>query len=359
MKNDELLSLRPYSLNQTQKRQALLPNLIELTKHHVQECPMYAKMVSAVFPNYLAAKELSDLPFLPVQMFKTHNLKSIADQDVYKVMTSSGTTGQAVSKIYLNETTAALQSKALSVIVKELVGGERIPMLLIESPNLIKDRAQFSARGAGLLGMLPFGRNHTYVLDDTMQLDENKLFDFLKKFGSDRFLIFGFTFMVWKYFFQRIENKNVDLANGLLIHSGGWKKLADEAVTNDAFNLQFRIKTGLSKIHNFYGMVEQVGSVFMSAEDGFFYPPAFADIIIRDPYTWEPLPNGQTGLVQVLSTLPMSYPGHSILTEDLGVIHTADTSSNGWLGKGFSILGRVPNAELRGCSDTHAAEGAH
>jgi hypothetical protein len=63
---------------------------------------------------------------------------------------------------------------------------------------------------------------------------------------------------------------------------------------------------------------------------------------------------GSTGLIQVLSVLPKSYPGHSLLTEDLGTILGQDDCSCGWNGKYFKVLGRIPQAELRGCSDTFA-----
>ena len=64
-------------------------------------------------------------------------------------------------------------------------------------------------------------------------------------------------------------------------------------------------------------------------------------------------------MIQTVSMLPTSYPGHSLLTEDLGVIERIDQAGLpgcGRLGKAFRILGRVPRAELRGCSDTHAEE---
>ena len=57
------------------------------------------------------------------------------------------------------------------------------------------------------------------------------------------------------------------------------------------------------------------------------------------------------GLIQTLSLLPISYPGHNILTEDLGIIQGIDDCKCGKMGKYFTILGRVPNSELRGCSD--------
>ncbi len=100
-------------------------------------------------------------------------------------------------------------------------------------------------------------------------------------------------------------------------------------------------------------MVEQIGVVYLEGPDGnALYCPDSADVIIRDPQTWAELPPGAPGLVEVVSTLPESYPGHVLLTEDLGVVHGIDDGI--WPGKRFSILGRLPRAEARGCSDTFA-----
>ena len=77
----------------------------------------------------------------------------------------------------------------------------------------------------------------------------------------------------------------------------------------------------------------------------------------RQPATWEPAPDGTPGVVEVLSVLPHSYPGHIILTEDRGVVHGVGDASSGWSGKQVEILGRIPRSELRGCSDTHAFDG--
>mgnify|MGYP000073311848 CR=1 FL=1 len=77
----------------------------------------------------------------------------------------------------------------------------------------------------------------------------------------------------------------------------------------------------------------------------------FSEIIIRNPKDFSIQPHGVEGLVQVISALPKSYPGHSLLTEDIGVIEGEDID-NGWQGKYFRILGRAKKAELRGCSDT-------
>ena len=94
-------------------------------------------------------------------------------------------------------------------------------------------------------------------------------------------------------------------------------------------------------------MVEQIGSIFLEGPGGLLYPPNFADVIVRDPETWEPAANGQPGVIQVLSLLPHSYPGHSLLTEDTGVIEAVDPGNGGWMGKGIGSGPRRPLGAAR------------
>ena len=99
---------------------------------------------------------VEECPFLPVRMFKDMELKSVSDDEIFKTMTSSGTTGQQVSKIFLDRTTSANQQKTLVKIVSEYTGKARLPMLIIDSPSVVKNRMMFSARGAGILGFSIF-----------------------------------------------------------------------------------------------------------------------------------------------------------------------------------------------------------
>jgi hypothetical protein len=353
---DELLREPPYSLPQAEKERVLLSELTELSTHHRQRCGEYARLVKLIFPHSREPSNLADLPYLPAGLFKERLLSSVPPEKVFKVLQSSGTTGQTPSRITLDCDTALRQTRALSRIMTSVLGPDRLPMLLIESPDLIRDRKEFSARGAGLLGMMNFGRQHCYALDSNLHLRLTEVRQFLASHGKGDFLIFGFTFLVWSAFLQQIEPLGLDLSKGILIHSGGWKKLQDQAVTSNEFRSAFRKSTGLTRIYNFYGMVEQVGSIFMEGDDGYFYPPTFADVIIRDPLTFEELPTGKAGVVEVLSVLPRSYPGHCLLTEDLGIVHAVDPVGSTRRGKAFSILGRIPRAELRGCSDVIAAQ---
>jgi hypothetical protein len=358
MSADALLSLPQYSLAQPEKERLLVERLNELHDRHRQASGVYARVTDAMFPGFTHAQACSELPWIPVGMFKSHRLISIPDEELFKTLTSSGTSGDPVSRVYLDRATAQRQAEALASIMASVLGHDRLPMLIVDWPGVIRDRTQFSARGAGILGMMTFARQPRYVLDEQMRLDIAGLIDFLREHGNGPFVIFGFTFMVWQHLLKQISGLGLDLSNGILIHSGGWKALQEQAVDDRVFRQSFLEQTGLSRIHSFYGMVEQVGSVFLEGTDGYLHPPNFADVIVRDPVTWEESPLGQVGVVQVLSILPSSYPGQSILTEDLGVVHGIDDDPGGWLGKRFSLVGRVPRTQLRGCSDTYAASAA-
>ncbi|MEV6928771.1 acyl-protein synthetase [Dactylosporangium sp. NPDC051485] len=340
-----------FTLSELEREARLLPRLIELTERHRARGKEYANILAATghYPGRIY-RDTAELPWLPVRLFKTQVLKSIPDEAVFKVLTSSGTTGD-VSRIHLDREAAAAQTRMLGQTLQAVLGPRRLPMLIVDTTAIIKDRRSFSARGAGVLGMLTFGRDHAWALDEQGRPDLATIRGFLAEHGDGPFLVFGFTFMVWQYLYELARDHRLDLANGILVHSGGWKKLADRRVGNAEFRRAFRHDTGLTRIHNFYGMVEQIGVVYLEGPDGdSLYCPDFADVIVRDPDTWEPLPPGRPGLVEVLSTLPESYPGHVLLTEDLGVVHGIDDGV--WPGKRFSILGRLPRAEARGCSDT-------
>ncbi|MEH2052155.1 LuxE/PaaK family acyltransferase [Nostoc sp.] len=352
---DAIWNLPIYGLEKSEKEAIILEHLNYLTALHQEHCPAYASILRAFSWGEERVNTLEEVPYIPVRLFKEYDLKSIESEEIVKILTSSGTTSTQVSRIALDRQTATYQSKALVKILQEYLGHQRLPMLIIDHPNVIRDPQNFSARGAGIVGISNFGRNHTYLLNEEMEIDLSVLESFLETHKGQNILLFGFTFMVWQYFYQALEKANItiNIPNATLIHSGGWKKLHEQAVDNKTFKQCLRDRTSLGKIYNFYGMVEQVGSIFMEGEDGYLHTPLFADIIVRDPWNWKPLPYGQKGVIEVFSILPYSYPGHALLTEDLGIIWGEDDSPSGQKGKYFTVEGRIPRSEVRGCSDTH------
>lgn len=354
---ESLLAGTPYGLAAAEKRAVLLPELDALTRRHYECCESYRRVVDAAFGGLKREPyaSLEELPFFPVSLFKQFELRSVPPADVFRVLSSSGTTGQAVSRVLLDRETASRQAKALVKIMQHFLGKERLPMVIFDHPGVVANREAFSARGAGILGLMQFGRQPIYAFRDDMSFDFETVEKYLSVHAGKPVLFFGFTFMVWQHGIQTLASAGRRLAanGGVLIHSGGWKKLEHARVDAATFAANARKTLGVTRVLNFYGMVEQVGSVFFENQLGALHAPVFADVIVRDPFTLRPLPAGKPGLVQVLSVLPSSYPGHSLLTEDLGEWVGEDDAEAGMPGRFFVVTGRVPRSEVRGCSDTY------
>jgi hypothetical protein len=191
-----------------------------------------------------------------------------------------------------------------------------------------------------------------------MKIDAEAVHAFLERHKGRKILLFGFTFMVWQHFYRELLKSagRIDLSNGVLIHGGGWKKLASEAVSSDEFKRRLTDVCGLSDIHDYYGMVEQTGCIYMECEQGHLHASVFSDVVTRRHIDFSPCEIGEAGIIQVVSMLPESYPGHSLLTEDEGVILGEDDCLCGRKGKYFKVNGRLKSAEIRGCGDTYAAK---
>jgi hypothetical protein len=354
---EEIIEMPPFSLAAPERSALLVRGLNHLTGLHRRRCERYNRIVDVVGAGATSeAARVEDVPFVPVRLFKTHELRSVEPGEVVKTMTSSGTGGQ-VSRIFLDRETAANQTKVLSKLMGTLIGKKRLPMLIVDSRAAIKDRNLFSARGAGILGFSMFGYDVEYALDEKMELDLPRVRAFLARHPNEPILLFGFTFMIWLHLCEVLERtgERLDISRGIMVHGGGWKKLVDRAITNDGFKRKLRELTGIQQVINYYGMVEQTGSIFLECEHGRLHSSIFSDIVVRKPADFTPCKVNEVGLVQLLSLLPSSYPGHSILSEDEGRILGEDDCPCGRKGKYFEILGRVKNAEVRGCSDTYVS----
>lgn len=342
----------PYSLGSCEKEALLGDTLRSLCFLHYQSCHSYRKIVDTLKIDLKSCHQSTEIPYLPVRLFKEFDLMSVPPTEIRKTMLSSGTTSDNRSRIYLDSNTSSLQTRALAKIMSHFLGSARLPMLVIDSRPTLGDRNEFSAQRAAIMGFSVLGRNHMYALNETLALDFDRVFEFCKK-NSEKLLIFGFTSMVWKHFYQPLMRLGMRLPmqHSVLIHGGGWKKLVSELVDNQAFKAGLKTVCGVKRVHNYYGMVEQTGSIYMECEEGFLHCSIFSDVIVRNANLAKCQPR-EIGLVQSVSVLPASYPGHSILTEDLGEIYGEDNCRCGKLGKYFRVLGRAPSAETRGCSDT-------
>jgi len=344
-----------YTYDRETKNKFFLEHMLELFEHHCNQSTEFNRMMKSI--NYCGQNihSTEDFPFIPVRLFKLFELASVSRDQVIKIMTSSGTSGQAVSKIFLDKQTSSLQTRILSRIVSSFLGSARVPMIIIDCESTVKNRNQFSARTAGITGFSLFSTKRIFALNDDMSLNFEVIKDFLEDNKSKTIFIFGFTFIVYQHFYRELLKlpQKFNLSNSVLIHGGGWKKLISAAVENNTFKTNLNSVCGLNRIHDYYGMVEQTGTIHMECEYGYLHTSEYSDIIIRNSKDFSVSTHGEEGIIQLLSLLPISYPGQSILTEDLGIIYGEDDCKCGRKGKYFKVNGRLKNAELRGCSDTY------
>lgn len=353
---EDFYKLEPYDLDKTEKNEMLTSELVRLTREHGEKCQEYKRFLDTVGYQEENVSTIADIPFYPVRMFKEYELSSIPKDEVFKVMTSSGTTGQRVSKIIVDKETAMIQQKVMIKILSDYWGKKRLPMLIVDTPAVLKDRKMFSARGAAILGLQVAAREMVYVLNDDMSLNTGVLDAFFEKYPNQPFIIFGFTFMVWKHFYGALKEceKKYNMSEAWLMTGGGWKKLESEAISREEFKKEMNAVCGIKHFLDHYGMVEQTGCIYAECEYGHLHASIYSDVIIRDYKDFSVCPIGQKGIIQVVSVLPHSYPGHSLLTEDEGTVVGEDDCPCGRKGKYIQIFGRMKNAELRGCSDTYA-----
>jgi phenylacetate-coenzyme A ligase PaaK-like adenylate-forming protein len=330
----------------------LLKNLVSLTELHSKRCNVYRNYIHTIFPDEAPINCLADLPWIPVRAFKEFDLKSISNDEIYKIMQSSGT-GGVQSKIFLDQETSKLQQAKLIEVFAQVFGASRYPMLVIDSLETIKNRYKFSARTAAINGFTLFSRRRSFALNDDMSINFDLIDEFLEKHSGKAIFIFGFTFVIWQHFIKQLEdtNKKYDMSNAFVLHGGGWKKLENEKVDNDEFKDRIYRAIGCEKVHNYYGMIEQTGSIYMECSHGNMHAPSGADVIIRNFDDFSENEFKKVGIIQIFSNIQKSYPGHSLLTEDIGYSLPANSCKCGNVGKVLKVLGRLSSAEVRGCSD--------
>ena len=329
----------------------LLLEMNQLHNFHLNKSPEYNLVVKSLFDSLDYARAIEDLPFLPITLFKEMRLKSMPDTEVYRILNSSGTEGSP-SVIMLNKENVKLQTSTLQLLFKERFGSRRLPMIIFDSKSILKSSLNSNARKAAIVGFSSFASERIFALDEDSNVNWELVEDFVQRFASERILVFGFTYMLWESLVIRNpDQRTLDIQKGVLLHGGGWKKMLDLEISRDEFRQSLSRLTQVQEIVDYYGMAEQAGSVFFECSSGFFHSSNFSTVIIRDFSTLLPNKFGEKGLVQVLSTLPRSYPGHSLLTQDVGTIFGDGDCPCGKIGRYFTIDGRLPKSQVRGCSD--------
>jgi hypothetical protein len=361
---EELLAGGQFDLTFEEKRRRLLPVLAEQARLAAEGNPALGRYNQRLGLSLDASSQLNDytdLPYLPVSAFKEFDLATVPPDEVVRTLTSSATTGTQPSRVPLDKITGKRQSRGLAAILKDIIGKQRRPFLVLDVSDINQPGAQLSARGAAVRGIMPFASEVVYALrleEGRFELDRGAMEEFFRKHSGQEVLLFGFTYLVWTEVVAQLKAAGENFAHPTLtlLHSGGWKKLTEQQVDKDAFAAGVGEVFGCQpdRVRDFYGMVEQVGVVFVDCEAGHKHSPAFAEVAIRDFQTLEQVPVGGQGLIQVMSALPNSYPGYALITEDVGTLLGYDDCPCGRKGMYFRFRSRVHQVEVRGCGDTLA-----
>lgn len=359
----DLLSHDPFVFPQVQKNKIFMDEMKKAVMWHFQKNAEFKRMCRNrnFFPksNY----SIDDIPYFPVSLFKNFTLRSVPERLIVKKLYSSSTTGKP-SVILLDQETSKNQQVAARKIISDFLGNKRRHFIVFDLEGVIGETAldELSSRGTAIRGMISLAKQMHFILSDDYEINTEKLKSLtedLKK--EDSICFFGFTWLLYSVYMEYRNNPKIKKLFNMfksndkkVLHIGGWKKLQEQIVSKSQFNKKIGrfLNVGESNIVDFYGMTEQLGVVYPDCEYGYKHVPIYSEVIIRDIKTLDPIEDGREGFIQLLSPIPRSYPGISILSDDIGMIRGVDDCKCQRLGKCFTFERRSEKAELRGCGDT-------
>ncbi|MAC87307.1 MAG: acyl transferase [Gammaproteobacteria bacterium] len=302
---------------------------LQVFKHQFENNKVYRSFCDLLYIHPSDVKEVADIPFLPIQFFKSHAVLS-STQAVQETFTSSGTTGSSVSKHMVTD---------LSWYTKSYTKGFEYFYGPIEEYTV--------------LGLLPNylerdGSSLIYMVDDFIKKSNkpasgfylNNLTELSKTLialdkKGEKVLLIGVTFAL----LDLIERQQFKLQNTIIMETGGMKGRRKEIIRNELHEI-LCAGFGVSKIHSEYGMTELLSQGYSSG-DGVFDCPPWMKILARDTEDALTLVGAnKTGGLNVVDLA--NYNSCSfIATQDLGKV-----DNNG----SFEVLGRFDHSDIRGCN---------
>ncbi|MCW9038810.1 acyl transferase [Altibacter sp.] len=275
-----------------------------------------------------AVRSVTDIPFLPIQFFKSHRIIS-EGYSPQVTFTSSGTTGATVSSHYVAKTQVYETSFTKAF---QLMYGEASQYAILALLPSYMER-----EGSSLIYMVDHLVKKSHHPDSGFYLHDLSALaakiEYLEA-KQQKTLLIGVSYAL----LDLLEHYSFSLEHTLVMETGGMKGRRQEMV-KEALHDQLKKGFGVSKIHSEYGMTELLSQAY-SKGHGIFECPPWMQVLTRDPEDALTLIRGKTGGINVID-LANLYSVSFIATQDLGKIH-ADGS--------FEILGRFDNSDIRGCN---------
>lgn len=274
-------------------------------------------------------KSLTDIPFLPIQFFKTHQILS-SQEPIVTTFTSSGTTGMTTSKHFVTDLNFYKQS--FQTAFSQFYGSIENYIVLALLPSYLE------REGSSLIYMVEdmiAASNHPESGFYLNNYDELILkLEELENSGQNILLI-GVTYAL----LDLIEKKQFHLQNTIIMETGGMKGKRKEMIRDELHQLLCK-GFGVPTIHSEYGMTELLSQAY-SFGDGIFECPPWMSILIRDPEDALTYVNdGKTGGINIIDLANINSCSF-IATQDLGKKNPNHS---------FEVLGRFDASDVRGCN---------
>lgn len=349
---------KPYAIKETEELffEAMKENCI----YQYENCAEYRRILDekGFSPNDLNSYEdLVHLPFIPTLYFKQHKMFSMPERKMLIKATSSGTSGNKSHMGFNFGSLYRALRMALTIGKYHHLFSLKPAHYLIfgYEPNKNNDIV-FSKTAYAFTYMTP-ALSRTYALrytEDGYKLDLENLKERLLKYAKGKTPVRTIGFPAYTYFLlkqMKEEGIKVTLPKGsIMTLGGGWKQFYAERVSKEEFYALVGEVLGLEdkNIIEFFGAVEHM-ILYTDCRNHHFHVPIYGRVIIRDVDTLEPVKDGEIGLVNLLTPIVDSVPLLSVMTDDLGILHSEKCPcgvDSPWL----EILGRVGIKDIVTCA---------
>ena len=348
----------PYDLSGSEE--LFTAAMAENAAYQAAHCPDYARILDeqGFTPEKLAVGDLAHLPPVPTLYFKHHELLSMERSKLLIKATSSGTSGNK-SRIGFD---AASLWRGLHMVIRQtryhqLLSPIPCHYFILGYQPHSSNQTAFSMTGFGFTFFAP-AASRTYALvyrDGGYRLDLEAMRAKLIKCARGGLPIRTIGFPAYTYMLlSQMEKEGIRLQmprGSMITMGGGWKQFEGQKVEKAELYRLAKAVLGIDEDRcvEFFGAVEHP-ILYTTCPHHHFHVPVYSRVIIRDPDTLQPVPNGTPGLVNLLTPMAGSMPILSVMTDDLGILHDADTCPCGIRSPWLEILGRVGVRDIVTCA---------
>lgn len=301
---------------------------IEIFRYQYRYTKVYREYCGLLHISETSVKQLTDIPFLPIQFFK-EQIVLAENTKAEMIFTSSGTTGSVSSKHYVSK--LRLYETSFTEAFKQQYGNIDKYTLLALLPSYLDREGSSLVYMVDQLIRQSNSPHSGFYLSDMSALVEKLLF--LEK-QQQKVILMGVSYAL----LDLLEIRKFRLKNTIIMETGGMKGRRKEMI-KDELHAKLKEGFGVKMIHSEYGMTELLSQAY-SKGNGLFTCPPWMKILTRDPEDALSLITEKTGGINVID-LANLYSCSFIATQDLGKIHANQS---------FEILGRFDTSDIRGCN---------